>query len=577
MLAIAAAGSYKSGTDPYDAVTNPALNLMEPIWSTDVGAYIPMRLYDILANMVDFVSYSQADAPNWGRGGWRYNTNDQDADNSVSQWPAIGAEAAEGWNLAVPSWVKSECLNSWCAYSFDPSSGGWGYDGPWYKTVSHGGAGLCLLSWCGVPKTDSRITKTLQWLEANWGGGGYTGEGWWWYPWPLHMQGGSETNYYAMYAVAKGCRVARDLSGHYSEISSIGTIDWYTAYIIHCIGQQQPDGSWPVTMSSYHPPDLNTPWAILIMTRNVSSLLPVAVLTASPNPTPPNQTVNFDISGSYHQDPAKWLASWQLDFDGNGTWDATGTFPRSTPIPLIGGYPDTGVTHIVNAVLRITGNDGASAETAVGVTVQAGNVPPVANAGGPYSGAVGKPITLDGSGSFSPNAGGSIVQYDWDTNGDGVYELLNAGAKPTVIFATPYTGSIGLKVTDNKGKTAVATTPARITVTDLAPVKYTLISYRRINRTVWEYVWKFSMKNRGDGEATSASATLMSWPSNVTVVDGNVSFGTIAAGATVLSADTFALRIDRSTAVANVDLSWKVSYTDAGGVTWILVNLPLFL
>jgi hypothetical protein len=126
--------------------------------------------------------------------------------------------------------------------------------------------------------------------------------------------------------------------------------------------------------------------------------------------------------------------------------------------------------------------------------------------------------------------------------------------------------------------TSTASVYTRITVCDLKPVSYILASYRRISRTVWEYNYKFVIKNEGTGDASNVSAQLQNYPAQVTVVDGNVAFsGSVPAGGTpVTSADTFTVRIDRSVPVANKDLTWKLTYTDAGGTTWILVNFPLY-
>lgn len=50
-----------------------------------------------------------------------------------------------------------------------------------------------------------------------------------------------------------------------------------------------------------------------------------------------------------------------------------------------------------------------------------GLVPPVADPDGPYFGSVNVPLTLDGSASYDPNPGGSIVKYEWDLDGNGTY------------------------------------------------------------------------------------------------------------------------------------------------------------
>jgi hypothetical protein len=87
MMAFAAAGPWQAGSDPYDAGLNPALNL-----SCSVSG-VSLRYYDILANMMDFVAWSQ-NRSGTGRGSWRYTNLWGSSDNSVSQWPAIGSEAA---------------------------------------------------------------------------------------------------------------------------------------------------------------------------------------------------------------------------------------------------------------------------------------------------------------------------------------------------------------------------------------------------------------------------------------------------------------------------------------------------
>lgn len=575
MLAFAGAGSYRGG-DPYDAGQNPALNLIGTI-PRQGGGTIALRYYDILANMIDYVAWAQADSGG-GRGGWRYSGNEQDSDTSVAQWPAIGCEAAEGWGLFAPAFVKNELLNYWIPYTFYDGGtwGAWAYQyrtdsGTW--NVTHGGSGLCMLAWCGVPRTDPRIPKTLAWLDTNWAGNGS------WYPWNLHMQGGSQSNYYAMYAIAKGCRISRDAAGKVSEITMIGSRDWYDLYVTHILGQQRTDGSWMTTMSGYHSYWLNTPLAILVLEPTIASLKPIAVVSASPNPTPANQPVAFTIASSYHQDPAKWLTSWQLDYQNDGVPDASGIFPVGGPIVLAAGYPDTGADRDVTAMLRVTDNVGATDDKTVTVRVTSGNVPPVAVIAGPISGSVGVPIVLNGTGSYDPNAGpplnDTIVAYEWDINGDGVYGDLT-GPSPSQTWTTPYVGKIYLRVRDSFGLTGVTQAGVTITVTDLWPVAYPVVSKRRITTTLWEYTFRFELENRGTGGATALSATLNNWPSNVSVVDGAVSWPAVPPGAKVVSTDTFILRMDRSVSVPNSSLTWILKYTDPGGNQQTLVNFPLF-
>ena len=86
------------------------------------------------------------------------------------------------------------------------------------------------------------------------------------------------------------------------------------------------------------------------------------------------------------------------------------------------------------------------------------NNPPVADAGGPYIIDVGQELTLDGSASSDPDAGDSIVNYEWDLDNDGLFDDA-VGQNPNVPFselqglpvATP--NPIALRVTDSHGLT----------------------------------------------------------------------------------------------------------------------------
>lgn len=88
------------------------------------------------------------------------------------------------------------------------------------------------------------------------------------------------------------------------------------------------------------------------------------------------------------------------------------------------------------------------------------NNPPVAEAGGPYSGTAGTAVTFDGSDSSDPD--GSIVSYEWDF-GDG---STSSGATLEHKYSIAGTYTVTLKVTDNNN--AVGTDEARVTVTDPA-------------------------------------------------------------------------------------------------------------
>ncbi len=81
---------------------------------------------------------------------------------------------------------------------------------------------------------------------------------------------------------------------------------------------------------------------------------------------------------------------------------------------------------------------------------------PVGDAGGPYSGVLGRPITLDGSGSRDPD--GTIAEYAWDVGGDGTVDLRSTAPTATYTPTRVLSGSVTLRVTDNDGRSGFAQT-----------------------------------------------------------------------------------------------------------------------
>jgi PKD repeat protein len=84
------------------------------------------------------------------------------------------------------------------------------------------------------------------------------------------------------------------------------------------------------------------------------------------------------------------------------------------------------------------------------------NTPPIADAGGPYSGLEGSPIAFDGSGSSDPD--GDALTYAWDF-GDGT---TGTGMSPSHTYDDNATYAVCLTVTDPEGLSAQACTTATI-------------------------------------------------------------------------------------------------------------------
>jgi len=96
---------------------------------------------------------------------------------------------------------------------------------------------------------------------------------------------------------------------------------------------------------------------------------------------------------------------------------------------------------------------------------------------------------------------------------------------------------------------------------------YELVSTKRITRTVFEYTYKADVTNTGT-DALEVSATLSITAPGVTVLDGQLSFGDVAAGARVTSSDTFAIRQDRQYSFAVDALRWEIKSDANPTVQW---------
>jgi chitodextrinase len=182
------------------------------------------------------------------------------------------------------------------------------------------------------------------------------------------------------------------------------------------------------------------------------------------------------------------------------------------------------------------------------VNVNQGNLPPVANAGGPYVVNTGDGVTLNGTGSSDPNegCGDGIVSYEWDVDNDGAFDDAS-GPAPAIPWAqlagmsrgTPHT--VRLRVTDEFGATGTGSTTLTIHDNNQAPMvnagsdqSITLPNAAALSGWVTD-----------DGlpaEVLTVTWSKMSGPGTVTFTDANAAITT----ATFSAGGTYVLRLTAS-------------------------------
>jgi hypothetical protein len=155
------------------------------------------------------------------------------------------------------------------------------------------------------------------------------------------------------------------------------------------------------------------------------------------------------LSGTGLDVPADAL-TYEWDVDGDGDYDSSGPNVSHTWL-LDGDYEVT---------LRVTDDDGGFGLDTAQVSI--GNAPPVAEAGGPYTGDEGSPIVLTGGGTDPTN---DPLMYSWDLDQDGVFET--PGQVVTNTWPDDGSYTVMLRVDDGRG--GVDTDDATVIVSNLAP------------------------------------------------------------------------------------------------------------
>jgi hypothetical protein len=439
-----------------------------------------------------------------------------------------------------------------------------------------------MLNYAGKTLSDATVAKNLVYLDSNWSDGENLG------------------NMYGMYALYKAMKIWK--------LTTLGSRIWEQEYDQYLVNNQYNDGSWPTSGYAYGA--FASYMAVAILAPEVATLPPVAD-AGGPYPTiNPKQVLNLDGSKSKHQDPAKNIVLWQWDFDAsNGLWWDTLAAPPAgegaVGINPTVSYPDIGDNQSYTVTLRVTDDSTPvmrDMDTAV-INVNTGNVAPVPVTNGPWSGLPGAVITFDGSASYDPNActtfgdpkclGDHIVSYEWDLNGDGIYNNADGSdgtplipgdwKKVTKTFANPISLPAKLRVTDTHG--LQATTTDSLNIISIAIVfgqQYETCFRQSIDRYTERLGLRVKFKNQGNGAAENLKMTLTSAPSNLTILKSLANLGTLAAGAEVFTA------CDPSSKTADIELksdrrispsgqwSWRANF-ELNGSSFTVDNIPPLL
>jgi hypothetical protein len=446
------------------------------------GQYTGSEPFDILSGPVGSPTVI---ATNGIIGGWRYTWGEA-PDNSTSQWAAIGAIAAQQspWNCVVPSFVTNYD-NNWCWYSFavqTPSA--WGKFGyvsdaslgyPYPPSSSTTPSGLVQLNNDGITTNDFRWANCEAYFQNNWD----TGEGF--LPNAIGENNGEtgsnllgtlpQGNFYCLYSFVKAHRTALPKA----VVNFPNGFDWYHGNASHdgiagAVSRvlMANSGGWPSTY--WEGTNLTTSWAVIVLTPNLFSAGPVACFSPSPNPGFANVPISFDPTCS--TDPnaggianlVKFVWNW-----GDGTADTT----TATPDVIQHSFACTTLpcSYVVTLTVYDNSNPQLSASAQQTINITQPPHPPVAVPGGPYIVSLCgcDSLTLDGSGSFSPDVGlhqencntcppDGITAYGWALTGvpytytASSDEIVSLGSGFTTYFPTADTYEIGLQVTDNAKK-----------------------------------------------------------------------------------------------------------------------------
>jgi PKD repeat protein len=276
-------------------------------------------------------------------------------------------------------------------------------------------------------------------------------------------------------------------SFHLDPFRSIVQYEWdFDGDGIFDSSSDLPTASFTYTLEDY--PEDTLPQVITASLRVTDNNVPpltdtdtIEIIVAIP-PHPPVAEIggpytctagvgcNLDGTGSFDIDPTDFITLYEWDLDGFPfDYDST---TGATPAPV---FPDPGVYDISlrvwdNAVLNDVNGNGVQdpeerlSDVDFGTVTVVANLPPVADANGPYTIDEGSSATLDATGSSDPN--GDPLVYQWDLDDDGAYDDA-LGPNPSFLGLDDGLYPVAVRVTDTVLDDLASST---VTVNNVAPL-----------------------------------------------------------------------------------------------------------
>lgn len=207
---------------------------------------------------------------------------------------------------------------------------------------------------------------------------------------------------------------------------------------------------------------------------------PTAIATATPNRTNCQAMVTFDASASSSDGPVGQgfdLVDFAWDLDNDGQFDDANGVRATQPAFAL---PDAQANVTMRPRVRVRDASNREAIGSTTVTINPQNLPPVANAGGPYNtgpvGASFAAIRLDGRASYDPDAPcDALTVFKWDIDGDNTFGAADGEPEGATVdnFTSPLwrpntTQTVRLKVCDMRN-TCSAASEADIQIRAAAP------------------------------------------------------------------------------------------------------------